>query len=496
MINILLVDDEYLIRAKINKYLKDSIFKFDNIYEASNGLDALEIIKSNNVDIAIVDIQMPLINGIEFVKILREEYYETKIIFLTGFEKFEYARQAIQYNIIEYLLKPIKKDELYNSIEKCFSIIYSEQKNLIALNEINEKKKYQFIIDSLCEDLNLNYSPLTIKDNLNVVVSVELSKTSYIIDLYKFLDNNFKSYDVIYCLSKYNKILILDCTYSENIKNLFLSLINTKLVDYCYFSISTNKIKDKVFECLTVFPSKIFFNKNCIFLFEEIKYKSLSLPNNLKLDFELLARTNSKDKLISKLIYYMYEIEKFKDINALKTLVSYFLTALDIVILKDESSLSLIDMDYIINNLLYSSKSLEDIKVYCISYYNKIISINKPTKLNDSTKIITKVKNYIDKNYTSENLNLEYLSNKFFINSSHLSSTFKKITGESLIEYITKRRIDKAKSLIKNNEIKISEIAEKVGYKDYYYFSKIFKKHVGIPPLKYKQLSYDTIKNQ
>ena len=68
-----------------------------------------------------------------------------------------------------------------------------------------------------------------------------------------------------------------------------------------------------------------------------------------------------------------------------------------------------------------------------------------------------------------------------------MSSTFKKIIGESLVEYITKKRITEAKSLLKNDDIKLSEVAEKVGYKDYYYFSKLFKKHVGVSPLKYKQ---------
>lgn len=493
MINILLVDDEYLIRAKIHKYLKDGIFKFDNIYEASNGLSALDIIKNNNIDIAIIDIQMPLINGIEFVKKIREEYYETKIIFLTGFEKFEYARQAIQYNIVEYLLKPVKKDELYSSIEKCLSLIYNEQKNLIALNEIDEKKKYQFIIDSLYNNLTQVYSPLNINEGFNTVISIEVSENSHIIDLYKFLDNNFKNYDVIYGLSKNNKILVLDCIYSENIKTLFLSLLNNNLLDYCYFSNykKNNSIKDKVFECLTVFPSKIFFNKKSIFYFDEIKYKALSIPNNLKLDFELLARSNSKDKLIDKVNYYISEANIFKDINGLKKVISYYLSALDSIISEGECYLSIIDIDYIINTLLYSCNNLDDIKIYCNNFYTKITSINKTTKITDSTKTIKKVKDYIDKNYTSENINLEYLSTTFFINPCHLSSTFKKVTGDSLIEYITKKRIDNAKLLLKNNEIKISEIAEKVGYKDYYYFSKIFKKLVGIPPLKYKQLSYN-----
>ena len=69
-------------------------------------------------------------------------------------------------------------------------------------------------------------------------------------------------------------------------------------------------------------------------------------------------------------------------------------------------------------------------------------------------------------------------------------TTAKKITGESLVEYTTKKRISEAKSLLKNDDIKLSEVAEKVGYKDYYYFSKLFKKYVGVSPLKYKNKKF------
>lgn len=134
--NILLVDDEYLIRAKLLKYLKDSTFKFNNIYEASDGLEALEIIRTNSIDIAIIDIHMPKITGIELLQTLRSELYKTNIIFLSGFEKFEYARQAIKYNTVEYLLKPVKKSDLYNAIEKCISLIEKSDQNLVAIHEL------------------------------------------------------------------------------------------------------------------------------------------------------------------------------------------------------------------------------------------------------------------------------------------------------------------------------------------------------------------------
>ena len=494
--NILLVDDEYLIRAKLLKYLKDSDFTFDNIFEASDGLEALEIIRNNSIDIAIIDIQMPKLTGIELLQNLRAESYQTNVIFLTGFERFEYARQAIKYNIVEYLLKPVKKTDLYAAIDKCISLIKKSDQNLVALKELDEKSKYQYMIDSLYNELDIKSSPLNIKSGNFTFVSVELSRESYINDLYKFLNNNFKSYDVIYGLSKKNKIIVLNLIYSDSIKELFNSLIERKILSYCYFNKNfkdINKLKDSFFECITLFPSKIFYSEFSIFTFKDIKYKTYSLPKNLKLDFELLARSSTKNSLINKFEFYLNEINEIKDVHALKSLINYFLSSLEDVFLDGNSEyLSLINLDHLTNNLLYTSKDITSIKIYCCAYYERLTkekSKVKNTKNSISSKTIIKVKDYIDQNYYSDDINLDYLSSKFYINSCHLSSTFKKTTGESLVEYITKRRISEAKSLLKNDDIKLAEVAEKVGYKDYYYFSKLFKKHVGISPLKYKQAS-------
>lgn len=492
--NILLVDDEYLIRAKLLKYLIDSNFKFDNIFEASDGLEALKIIRNNCIDIAIIDIQMPKLTGIELLQNLRAESYQTNVIFLTGFEKFEYARKAIKYNIVEYLLKPVKKSDLYSAIDKCISLIKKSDQSLIALNELDEKSKYQYIVDSLYNDLDITSSPLNVKSDNFIFVSVELSKESYINDLYNFLNNNFKSYDVIYGLSKKNKIILINSIYSSSMKELFNSLIESKILSYCYFNKNCKAIKNmknSFLECITLFPSKIFYNEFSIFTFKDIKYKTYSLPKNIKLDFELLARSNTKNSLINKFELYLNEINNIKDVYALKLLVNYFLSAIEDVFLEGNGEyLSLINLDHLINNLLYTSKDLSSIKCYCYNCYDRLSkekSTNKSSKNSISSKTIIKVKDYIDKNYYSDDINLDFLSSRFYINSCHLSSTFKKITGESLVEYITKKRISEAKALLKNDNIKLSEVAEKVGYKDYYYFSKLFKKHVGISPLKYKQ---------
>ena len=326
-----------------------------------------------------------------------------------------------------------------------------------------------------------------------------MSKEDYINNLYNFLDDNFKSYDVIYGLSKKNKILLINCIYSDEIKSKLNYLIKNKILSYCYFNKSCTDIKnlkDSFLECITLFPSKIFYNEFSIFTFNDIKYKTYTLPKSLKLDFQLLIRSNTKTTLTNKFEFYLNEVSRIKDVHALKSLVTYFLSAMEDVFLEGNGEyFSLINID-LVNNLLYASKDLNYIKDYCYTCYERLTNEQskiKNTKNSISSNTIIKVKDYIDKNYYSEDINLDFLSAQFYINSCHLSSTFKKITGESLVEYTTKKRISEAKSLLKNDDIKLSEVAEKVGYKDYYYFSKLFKKYVGVSPLKYKNKKFSVL---
>ncbi len=135
------------------------------------------------------------------------------------------------------------------------------------------------------------------------------------------------------------------------------------------------------------------------------------------------------------------------------------------------------------DNQLIKTKNI----ITCSKEENKNINTSSENNL-----LICNIKKFIDENYASNSLTLKYISDKFHINSCHLSSTFKKVTSETLIEYITKKRINEAKKLLLNTDLKISDISEKVGYLDCYYFSRLFKKYVGISPLKFKQLNYNT----
>ncbi|SHE77379.1 helix-turn-helix transcriptional regulator, partial [Clostridium fallax] len=301
------------------------------------------------------------------------------------------------------------------------------------------------------------------------------------------------NYEVISGFTKSSKILIISSIESiEQIDKLFNNLIENNILTYCFFSNIYTDLKDlktAFLESFKAFSSRIFFKSNSLIHFNNINCNKFILPSNLRNDFIVLIKSKNLNKIKDIINNYLNLIDKSKDIMALKSFINDLFAALYYDNLEDKKESLISDIDYLTNNSLYINKNINDLTNFLIKKVELIINSNKIAPLPNSAYTIIRIKDYIDNNFSSQNITLEFLSNKFYINASHLSSIFKKITGDNLVEYTTKKRIEKAKLLLKDSNLKIGQVSEEVGYKDYYYFSKLFKKYVGIPPSKFKNIN-------
>ncbi len=128
MYKLLLVDDEAEVRQGIISRIDWSKTGFEIAGEAENGLEALEIMEKINPDVAIIDIKMPFMDGMQLAEIISTEYPATKLMILSGFDEFDYAQKAIRYNVMEYILKPFGADELMTILER-LRLVLDEEKN-------------------------------------------------------------------------------------------------------------------------------------------------------------------------------------------------------------------------------------------------------------------------------------------------------------------------------------------------------------------------------
>lgn len=149
MYNILILDDEEIIRQGIKKRVINFDLNIGAIYEGDNGVEALEILKSNKIHLTLVDINMPFLNGLDFIRQGKEISKDTVFIIISGYDNFSYAQKAIEYGVFRYILKPINKIELKETIES----------GLMSLNSFEEEEEgnYKPLIKSILKELQENY---------------------------------------------------------------------------------------------------------------------------------------------------------------------------------------------------------------------------------------------------------------------------------------------------------------------------------------------------
>ena len=138
-ISVLIVDDEYLIRSLIRNSVRWEAYGMEVVGEAGDGESALSFIRTFQPQIALVDINMPILNGLELAQKVREGNYKTHIIFLTGYRDFEYAKQAVTYQAFDYLLKPIDADELAETLIRLSGQIAREQRLVDHVQKIEKQ---------------------------------------------------------------------------------------------------------------------------------------------------------------------------------------------------------------------------------------------------------------------------------------------------------------------------------------------------------------------
>ena len=168
--NILIADDEEAVRLSI-RYLADlNALGIKNIYEASDGKEALDIIRSNPIDIVLTDISMPVSDGIELMRILHNEFPAIKIIVISGYQNFDYARESLRNGAMDYLLKPINPDQLNALLKKTVSELNPEKEKLTEYEDenfrllkdyIEEHHQENITLDMLAEHFGFNPSYLS-----------------------------------------------------------------------------------------------------------------------------------------------------------------------------------------------------------------------------------------------------------------------------------------------------------------------------------------------
>lgn len=532
MIKVILVDDEYLVRVRLKSCVDWNKLGYEIAGEAVNGEDALGLVEEVRPNLAIIDINMPFINGLEFAKIAREKYPEMKIVILTGYSSFEYARTALQAGVVNYLLKPVIRDEL----EKILCDVNEQITQELQLKENIEnlklnsreritllKQRYiQALLEGIqpdnssegAEKLQLFCPRLKNAKLAVIVVGIDGLAADGIFEndreLWLFAVSNifgeiFESENCFeISFDQNNRIVIIVNSFNSEKNNSrvdYITLCETaqKLVkEFLKFTVTVGigkpyegleKISLSYKEAQTALKNKLVLGNDRIIEYEAIEAQKgiPAEPLNFRQNMLINLRLGNISSITEELhkIFNTFIARKLT-VESLYMVLSELLLTITTFAGENEINMSEItEQDINISEMINYKESINEIEDFFIDIFGRLIKVHSNKRYMGHTRIVDKVKAYIDKNYSNSDLSLENIASNMSINASHLSNIFKKEAGLSVIEYLTECRMKNAKELIDRGNKKLFEIAELVGFNDPYYFSKCFKKYTGVSASKY-----------
>lgn len=533
MYSILVIDDEKWIRKGIIAKLNYREFKFKSIFEAENGQDALNIVKTQHPQIIISDVRMPKMDGIQLLREVGAFYKDIKFIFISGYAEFDYVQKAVSLGAKDYILKPIVDEELKSTLIKVINELDNEMSIKIAakkdkeIKEANEIFKLEYVLNEVFYDNNMKNLSIPIdelyKNDLNskfVVAILHLHNKQDEIDENNNNEGYFKTFknSIFEMLPSINNKCDLNVLIFNNLRNskeIFIIIIGNdvtllKVNSVDYISKVYNIISEKVYNNFTIGLSDVA---------EEISkklYDEAKCALELRLIYGNKRVYKYKDFVTNEKNFFIYPEDKLKilskciQVGDLKN-INILLNDLFITRALNEKSCEYISMLYSecvnllvkicneeeihINNVMQHEmitgekvcnyNNCEDIvKDFCntIKY---IMGQRTNCSFFNNLSVVDKTEKYIKQHY-SEELTVNELSQKFLINPTYYSNLFSKEVGLTLSKYITKVRIKNACKLLEGTSIGISDISFNVGYQDLQYFYRVFKKEMKLTPAEYR----------
>ena len=531
MLKVFLAEDEFIIREGIKNNIDWQAHGYEFCGEASDGELAFPLIQKTRPDILITDIRMPFVDGLALSRLVKKELPETEIIILSGYEEFDYAKEAIQIGVARYLLKPVNGETLLQEIDSVAEIILGKQKE----KEIREKYQKEMEENSLRDQMDLFQHLVTGDCSMEELFSVadkldlKIMAPWYSIVLLKIqsMKHDYEEYsgsivvvdERIAKLAEPEHVLIFDRAlegraflfkadsedellayqkeYLGDVKEVLSSYVNLR-----YFGgvgTPVNRLREipASFEDAShAFAHRYLVAESCILDSSLLMQEGAAEQEDFRISAvnpEQIDRTKMQEFLrtgdLDEVVYFVDEFFGKLDGGAMKsrifrqyiTMDAYF-SIVDFLkglgLQKDEIEAP--DQD---SSILQDEKSAMD---YIVRIMEKALVLREKKASSRYEDVVSEVIHYIEDNYAQEELSLNLLASHVNFSPNHLSMIFSQQTGQTLIRYLTDYRMNRAKELLRCSSKKSSVISMEVGYKDPHYFSYLFKKTQGMTPTQYR----------
>lgn len=509
MIKVLIADDERFTRQGILDMVDWDKLNVNEVKEAYDGINALEILKDFEPNILLTDVRMPRLNGIDLAFKARELYPNCMILFMSGYSDKEYLKSAIKLKAINYVEKPIEIEELEENLNNAIlefvknTTIHNSIEHTIAneISSIDNSEAVKSIISS--------YFSKDFNDKL-----VDGQYVSVLIKIYKIIPNKHLFIDKIreiihdcglegFVSMQNEKDIVLQIFFSKNIKSIhnsnvfqsFFATLDEYIKNYSHFYIFVGSIVANMQDMHKSYASassldtlSFFKDYNSVIYFEEVPHKTCAtIDPNAYSAFKRNLNNEDKQAVLSDInnITSEFMLNCGTDINEIKNVYNKLLLHIFNFCHSRNINLNNSVNENTSFNTILQFNNIFEIKHYMLEIIKDVFLCLKEKNIyNEPALNIIK---YINEHYNSYDLSLEDISKNTFLTPAYICVIFKDFTGKTVNKYITEYRIMQAKELLKDSNIKMNDIALKVGYRDGNYFAKIFKKETGYSPSEYRR---------
>ncbi len=528
LIKVFITEDESVVREGLRDIIPWEKHGFEFVGDAPDGEMALPLIRKLRPDVLITDIKMPFMDGLSLSSIVNRELPDTKIIIVSGYSDFEYARKAIELNVDQYLLKPITKAAMIKALETTRQRIEEEQEQKDYLRRYEQEvKKFEnytrraffeklvegsLSVEQIYEQadkLNLNLNA----DGYNFVIFTvqSMNDTAYSESAANVLDGllnyflrypdyilfrcNLLSYAVLIKGDRDNlldltersvEIIRTRCEGSDTPLNWFVAVGDPTYrlsgLPQCYSDTSHVLAYRHIMPAKHIFRSELLHNER-----NSGNSGSLDVIDPEKIDpmvirnFVQSGTSGETEAFVEEYLTNLCGAEKsilFKHYIIMSARINSELVLQELGCTKEDFIQKIPQPEL--------DMPADDLREYLIGVLSTAIDMRDIETQKQNSDIIDSAIRYIDKNYSDENISLNGVAQAINISANYLSALFSQKMGESFVEYLTQKRMARAKQLLRQTGKRSGEIAYEVGYKDPRYFSFVFKKTQGCTPRSYR----------
>ncbi len=498
-VSVYLVEDEEWIRKGIKKMIRWEELGLALSGEAEDGLTAREEILRIRPQIIVSDIRIPRLDGLALVREIQKAY-PVKAIFVSGYREFEYARQAIELEAVSYILKPVEKEELNHVLKQTVEALAREQKN----RKDADYGKASFLMDVLDERVSdASLSQRTQKtDNCNHCVLLIPGKEpeAYEEELDAILEEreDRMTEAKLFRKGKEEWVIIFSSRNGRQLQERarrLAEMIKKRTDSGGSWALGGTVtgfagIPVSYHQAWQAYAHRDISSEDGICVFTGAENKDLRLPSGMRIEaVKFAVETADGQKLRQELSLLRQEFYAMGNMGMQEIWDDIFYICMELIRALQKNGIGTgryYEACRLRMNRHFLHRDIQDAFDWFEGLLVQMCADVKSSRAKSIQIAVEKVREYIDAHYT-QSLSLTEMAEMVYVNPNYLSTSFKRLTGYGFVDYVIRRRMDRAAEILRETELGIAETAELTGYENVRHFSRLFRKVWGKTPSEYRE---------